>query len=124
MLRKFGFNLALGISIAGFIMYLRHKPYFIWFSGTGALILVCAIAAPLLLKQLKKILDAVILSAGRLTGFLSSLLAFYLIVTPAAILLRLIGRDLLREKIDKKAASYWLPREARNRSREDYEQMG
>jgi hypothetical protein len=123
-LRKFGFNLALGLSIAGFVMFLRHKIYFVWFSYAGSLILISAIAVPLLLKQLKRLLDAVIFSFGWLISFVSLLIAFYLIFTPIGILLRLFGRDLLHQKIDKKIISYWIFRETKKHAKESYEQMG
>jgi hypothetical protein len=123
-LRKFGLSSALGISIAGFIMFLRHKPYFAWFSCIGGVFVIFSILYPLALKPVKKFLDAAIFSFGWLAGLISSLAVFYLIVTPIAILLRLFGRDLLSQKIDKKAVSYWLLREERNRSGESYEKMG
>jgi ABC-type multidrug transport system fused ATPase/permease subunit len=123
-LRKFGFSSALGISIAGFIMFLRHKPYFAWFSCIGGVFVIFSILYPLALKPVKKFLDAVIFSFGWLTGFISSLAAFYLIFAPIAILLRLFGRDLLNQKIDKKAASYWMHKEVKKHFEENYEQMG
>jgi hypothetical protein len=36
---------------------------------------------------------------------------FFLVITPAAILLRLFGKDPLRLHYDKSAASYWIPRD-------------
>jgi hypothetical protein len=36
---------------------------------------------------------------------------FYLIVTPTGLLMRLLGKDLLDQKIDKAAKSYWIKRD-------------
>ncbi len=36
---------------------------------------------------------------------------FYLIITPTGLLMRLFGKDLLDEKIDKSAKSYWIKRD-------------
>ena len=36
---------------------------------------------------------------------------FFLIVTPIGLLMKLFGKDLLHQKIDKKAESYWLKKE-------------
>ncbi len=36
---------------------------------------------------------------------------FYLIVTPTGLLMRVFGKDLLDEKIDKSAQSYWKKRD-------------
>jgi hypothetical protein len=38
-------------------------------------------------------------------------LFFYLIVTPTGLLMRALGKDLLDEKIDKSAISYWKKRD-------------
>jgi hypothetical protein len=36
---------------------------------------------------------------------------FYCIITPSGLLMRLFGKDLLDEKIDKSAKSYWIKRD-------------
>jgi hypothetical protein len=36
---------------------------------------------------------------------------FYLIVTPTGLLMRLLGKDLLNQKIDKSVKSYWAKRD-------------
>lgn len=36
---------------------------------------------------------------------------FYLIITPTGLLMRLLGKDLLNQKIDKSAKSYWIKRD-------------
>jgi hypothetical protein len=123
-LRKFGFSLGLGLNILGFIMFYRHRGYFIWFSGTGSVVLLTTILYPDILAPLKKILDFVILSISLSISIISLVIAFYLIFTPIAILLRLFGRDLLNKKINKNAPSYWIKRKKNVFSKESYERMG
>ena len=123
-LRKFGFNLGLGLNILGFIMFCRHRGYFIWFSGAGSVVLLTAILYQDILAPLKKILDFVILSISLSISIISLVIAFYLIFTPIAILLRLFGRDLLNKKINKNAPSYWIQRKKNVFSKESYERMG
>jgi len=38
-------------------------------------------------------------------------LVFFLAVTPTALILRMMGKDPLRRKIDRTASSYWIDRE-------------
>jgi hypothetical protein len=123
-LRKFGFNLGLGLNILGFIMFYRHRGYFIWFSGLGSVVLLAAILYQDILAPLKKILDFIILSISRVISIISLIIAFYLIFTPIAILLRLFGRDLLNKKISKDTSSYWIKRKKNVFSKESYEHMG
>ncbi|MDP8230933.1 MAG: SxtJ family membrane protein [Candidatus Gorgyraea atricola] len=120
-LKKFGFNLGLGLNILGCIMFYRHKPHFIWFSTIGSLALISALLCPRVLTLLKKILDAIIFSLGWITAKLTLSIAFYLIFTPTALLLKLFGKDLLHQKINRSAGSYWTKHK---KSFFSYERMG
>jgi hypothetical protein len=123
-LRKFGFSLGLGLNILGLIMFYRHRGHFIWFSGAGSIVLITAILYADILAPLKKILDFVILSISRAISIISLVIAFYLIFTPIAVLLRLFGRDVLNKKINKDASSYWIKRKKNVFSKESYGRMG
>ncbi|MBU1148308.1 MAG: polyprenol monophosphomannose synthase [Candidatus Omnitrophica bacterium] len=123
-LRRFGFNLGLGLNIVGCIMFYRGKPHFIWFSTIGSLVLIAAILCPSTLTFLKKILDRVIFSFGWIVNKVTLIIAFYLIFTPIALLLRLFGRDLLHQKIDKSGSSYWSEHKKLAFSKGLYERMG
>ncbi len=48
---------------------------------------------------------------------------FYLILTPVGLLMRLIGRDALHRKFDRKASTYWEKREPAEFKRERYERL-
>ena len=124
--RKFGFSLGLGLNILGYILFYRHKGHFIWFSSIGSIALILAISYPVILSPVKKILEKVIFIIGWLTSIISLLIAFYLIFAPIAILLRFFGKDLLNEKIDKKAPSYWIKRKKIGELslKDYYERMG
>lgn len=123
-LRKFGFSFGLGLNILGCIMFYRHKEHFIWFSGSGSIAIILAILCPAILLPLKKLLDKLIFLISWLASAISMLIAFYLIFAPIAILLRIFGKDLLNQKIDKKASSYWIKRKTGIFSKKSYEQMG
>lgn len=123
-LRKFGFSLGLGLNMLGYVMFYRNREHFIWFSGMGSFMLISAILCPGLLAPVKKIMDAVIFYIAWLTKTFTSLCAFYLIFAPIGILLRLLKKDLLHQKIDKLALSYWIEHEKRPLTKEDYERMG
>lgn len=125
-LRKFGFSLGLGLNVIGCIMFYRHKEHFIWFSSIGSFILVVAILYSDILAPLKKLLDKLIFIIGWLTSAISLLIVFCLIFAPIAILLKVFGKDLLNEKIDKKASSYWIKRKRGGELslKDYYERMG
>jgi len=123
--RRFGFNLGLGLSIMGFISFLRHKEYFIWFWAIAAGFISLAIFYPKWLKPVKLIMDKVIFGFGWIVSAVSFTFMFYIIFTPIGIILRVFRRDLLDQKIDKKANSYWIKREVGIFSKKGfYERMG
>lgn len=123
-LRKFGFSLGLGLNILGVIMFYRHRQHFIWFSSIGSFAPILAILSPKILGPVKKVMDFVILAIGQAVNIISLMIAFYLIFAPIGILLHLFGKDLLKEKIDKKSVSYWIERKKAIFSKRFYENMG
>ena len=47
---------------------------------------------------------------GWIVSHLIMVLTFYLAVTPVALILRLMGKDLLQQRLDQAATTYWTPR--------------
>jgi len=123
-LRKFGFSFGLALNILGCLMFYRHKGHFIWFTLTGSVVFISALISPKILGPLKRLLDRLIFFIGWLVSAISLLMVFYLIFTPTAILMKIFSRDLLNQRIDKKASTYWIERKQRPFSRESYERMG
>ena len=123
-LRKFGFQLGLAMNVLGFIMFLRHRPHFIWFTLIASVHLIFAIIYPRALTVTKTALDLIIKSIGQAVNLVTLLAAFYLIFAPIGILLRISKKDLLRQRIDKKAASYWIKKKQSVFSKTSYERMG
>lgn len=123
-LRKFGFSLSLGLNIVGCIMFYRGREHFIWFSSIGSSALALAILCPALLMPLKKVLDLVIKVFGKTANLIMLLTSFYLIFTPVSFLFRVIGKDLLHQRIDGATNSYWEKHKKIPFSKDIYERMG
>lgn len=122
-LRKFGFNLGLGLNILGCVLFYRHKEYFIWFSTIGSIGLILGVIYPKALTPLKRLFDRIIAIIGWFTSTISLSIVFYLIFTPMCLLLKIFGKDLLNEKMDN-ASSYWIKRKQDVFSKQFYERMG
>lgn len=89
----------------------RTAAWVLW--GVGATCLVLAMAAPRALRPLYLVLNVVALPIGFVLSYVVLLAMFYLLITPVALLFRLIGRDALHRKFDPQAESYWTPCEPR-----------
>ena len=72
--------------------------------------LVPALVRPQVLGPLNRLWLRLGLLLQRLVTPVVMALLFYGTVTPIALVLRLLGKDLLRLRIDRGADSYWLER--------------
>ncbi|MFH1783004.1 MAG: hypothetical protein ABH848_05260 [Candidatus Omnitrophota bacterium] len=123
-LRKFGFNLALGMNILGCILFYRHKPHFVYFSVIGSTALMLAILWPKPLVALKRLIDKLIFLLNWTVSAVLLFISFYLVFTPVSLLFKLLGKDLLKERIDKNASTYWIKRRQDIFTKRYYERMG
>ena len=122
--RSFGFKVALGLSIAGFIMFLRGKEHFLWFTGAGSLFLVLGVLCPYALISLKRFLDFFISAIGRVIKLAAMLVLFFLIFSPIAVILKILRKDILMSTIGKTSESYWIKTNSKVSGNEYYERMG
>ena len=80
--------------------------------AAGAAICLCSLISP----QAGRILYIGLALVGMPIGFVVSLIllaAFYfLLLTPLALIFRLIGRDALHRRFDASVTSYWVPHQA------------
>ena len=64
-----------------------------------------------LLKKIFKFIQPIGRFFGRFLSPLSLLLVYFFIVIPTGVFLKLLKRDVLNIKIDKKKDTYWISRE-------------
>ena len=110
-------NRSFGLVVGGFVVILGAWPLWhggqlrSWSLAAGAALIIIAILYPSLLQPLNRIWTGLGLLLGRVTNPLIMALVFYLVFTPFAVFLRLIGKDSLRLKFDPEADNYWIPRD-------------
>jgi len=121
--RNFGFLFG-GIFLAAAVyMFFRGNGAWVW-AGLGALLFGAGGAA--LYPLMKPVYTAWMLFAFALGWVNTRVLLgvfFYLVMTPLGLFLRLSGKDLLDEKIDRNAASYWIKRKRTPFDRNRLERM-
>jgi hypothetical protein len=111
--RSFGLFFAALALGAGAYRYLAHGDRGLAF-GLGALTLVLAglaLAAPRLLASPNRAWFHLGLLLARVVNPIVLALLFALVITPYALVLRLLRRDALRLRPDRDAASYWIERD-------------
>jgi hypothetical protein len=84
----------------------------VWALATGAAFVATALLIPSLLGPLNHLWTGLGMLLHRVTSPLALGIMFFGLITPMGIVMRWLGKDLLRLRLDRKATSYWLERDA------------
>jgi len=109
--RKFG--ILFGVVFAALAVYLRYAGNGYWYwslIASGVVMMMGYLAYPLLRPAY-----LVWMKFAYVLGWINTRILlgifFFLVLTPIGMVLRVTGKDLLNERIDKSATTYWLKRE-------------
>ena len=120
-LREFGLTIGIILVILGSVAFWRGKAIFPYFLGVGVTFITLGIFSPGALKRLQKIWMGFSIILGFFMSRIILTALFYVGVTPIGIIMRIFGKDMLDEKIDKKRSSYWHDRSAEVKDKKSYE---
>lgn len=112
-LRKFGITVGVVIVLISAFLFYKDKVSAPYFLASGFILLISGIAIPAILKPLYNIWMGFAVVMGYFMSRLILSMMFYLIFTPVGLVMRIFGKDLLQEKIEPNAESYWIRREKR-----------
>ena len=123
-LRKFGLMVG-GVFLGlGLFFYLRHKPWWPWFVWPGTPLVVLGTVLPRSLKWIYVAWMTLAMILGAIVSTILLTLLFVLMVTPLGLLARLVGKDFLSQKLEPRAASYWLRRDiSKPKAKHEHEQQ-
>ena len=83
----------------------------LWALAIAAVFLAVALTGPRLLHPFNLLWFKFGMWLGSMVAPIVMSLLFFLVVTPTGMIVRAMGKDLLRLKIDKGAESYWIERD-------------
>jgi Saxitoxin biosynthesis operon protein SxtJ len=109
--RSFGLVFTAFFALVGVWPLVHRRPLRLWAFFVSAAFLLVALAIPRVLHPLNLLWTRFGRLLSKVTNPIITGLMFYVIFTPAGILLRLFGKDLLRLKYDRSATSYWIRRD-------------
>jgi membrane protease YdiL (CAAX protease family) len=113
-LRQFAIVLLLSLGLAGAfaawkLSAVRHAaPIALW--ALGIALAAIGLAAPRWIWPLYIVWMAVALPLGWVMSHMALGIIYFLVFTPIALIFRLIGRDFLHRRFDRRAESYWIKR--------------
>lgn len=109
--RKFGITIGIFLLIIGSIFWLKSIESYNYLLTIGGCILGFGLLIPIILRPI----FIIWMSFAAVMGFVMTRvilsLIFYLIFSPVSITLKIIGKELLQEKIDPGLKSYWIIRD-------------
>ena len=109
--RNFGLVIGGVFIIIALFPLIGSGPIRAWALVPGIVLIVLAILKPSILRLPNLLWFKFGLFLGAIVAPIVMALVFFLVVTPTGIIMRLLGKDLLRKKIDPDTSSYWISRE-------------
>lgn len=120
-LREFGLTIGIILAILGSIALWRGRQIYPYFLGTGFSFIISGLAIPAILKPLQKMWMSFSIIIGFFVSRLILSILFYAVLTPIGLIMRLFGKDVLDQRIDKTCRSYWCEKDNEVKSKESYE---
>lgn len=120
-LREFGFVMAAFFGIIGVVAMFRGRAHFVHLLSVAMAFGILALTLPRVLLPLQKAWMALSIVIGFFMSRLIMVILFYGVLTPIGVVMRVFGKDVLDEKIDKNKASYWHIRPKEAKAKESYE---
>jgi hypothetical protein len=109
--RSFGLVFTAFFALVGLWPLVHKRPMRLWALYVSAAFFLIALAIPSILRPLNLLWARFGRLLSKVTNPIITGIMFYVIFTPAAVVLRLLGKDLLRLKYDRNATTYWIPRD-------------
>ena len=109
--RGFGIVFAVVFAIIGLWPLMDGEGTRVWALVLGAVFLALALMRPSLLSPLNRLWLGLGAILHRIVNPLVMGLMFFAVITPTALILKLIGKDLLCRRFSPGTQSYWIPRQ-------------
>jgi len=119
-LKEFGVLMAAVLTGISAVLLFKGKPSSVYFIGIATLFLIPAYLRPMLLKPVEKVWLAFGEKMSMVMTTVLLVLTYFLVMTPIGLFLRLTGKDLLDQKLEPEAKSYWKKIEADGPSTRPY----
>jgi cytochrome b subunit of formate dehydrogenase len=122
-LRKFGLTVGGVLLLLSAFLFWKDKSSFVYFAVPGGLLAALGLIAPTLLKPVNRVWMTFAVIMGFVMTRVILTVIYFGMFTPIALVLKVLGKDLLEEGWDKNATSYWVKRTPQPYDRSESERM-
>ena len=122
-LRKFAITMGTAFLIIALVLFLKHKHSPLSVLSIAAIWFILAFTMPGLLKPVYILWMKLAFILGWVNTRIILFIIFYLIFTPAGIVMRILRPDPLKIRIDKKKDSYWQKADKKSFNKPSYERQ-
>jgi multisubunit Na+/H+ antiporter MnhG subunit len=122
-LKKFAIIMGTAFLVFSLIVFFKHKAGYFILGIVLVIFFVFAFIRPELLKPIYIVWMKFAFVLGWINTRIILIIVFYLVITPVGLLLKLFGKDILDIKIDKTKESYWIKKDKKQFSLQDYERQ-
>jgi len=109
--RSFGALFTGVFGLLGGYWWWRSNALFPWAFGASALTLLVSLAAPGWLAPANRAWMKLAEILNRVVGPVVLGAIFFLVLTPVAVAMRVIGRDAMKRRFEPAASTYWVERD-------------
>jgi len=111
-LRKFGLTIGILLLVIAGFLYWKLRPSFPYFAYVGGSFALAGVVVPILLKPIYKAWMSFAVVMGFIMTRVILTILYFGMFTPIALIAKLLGKDLLDERLNKNATTYWVKRPA------------
>ena len=108
--KSFGLVFSIFFLIVALYPLLTSSSLRMWALVLSIIFLLLAVLAPKILVLPNKLWFKFGLLIGSIVAPIVMSLVYFVTVVPTGLFMRLLGKDLLKQKLDKNAKSYWIER--------------
>ena len=108
--KSFGVVFSIVFLIIALYPITNSEDIHLWAIIISAVFLLLAFVAPQVLALPNKLWFKFGMLLGSIIAPVVMALVYFITVVPTGLIMRLLGKDLLKQKLDKNAKSYWIKR--------------
>jgi hypothetical protein len=120
-LREFGVTIGAILIVFADVAMFRGKAFGPYILGIGIVFALLGLMSPAVLKPFQKMWMGLGIVLGFFVSRIILSIIFFGIITPIGLLMKLFGKDILDERIEKSKVSYWHQRPVAARLKASYE---